>query len=326
MPNVAIVVPNWNGEDFIAECLESLEKQSLKAEIVVVDNGSHDNSTSIIKNKFPGVTLLEFSNNAGFSGGVNRGIKYAVKNGFEYVALFNNDAVAQKDWLKNLLAAMESSKKTGIVTGKFMQSDRKTIDSTGEIMRRNGMPHPRGRDEVDTGQYNVGEQVFAATGGASLYRIKMLEQIGLFDEKFFAYLEDVDISFRAQLAGWKVYYEPKAIAYHKVGGTSSKLGPFSRYHSTKNFHILFLKNMPGAIFWKYFPLAVLQSFRMAVGSIIHRQYLTHIKGYFAAVLLIPHAIKERRKIQKNRKVSTKYIDSILVRGRAPKPNKYKAEL
>lgn len=324
MPKVAIVIPNWNGEDFIAECLESLENQSLNAEIVVVDNGSHDNSTNIIKNKFPGVTLLEFSNNGGFSGGVNRGIKYAVKNGFEYVALFNNDAVAEKDWLKNLLATMQSSKKTGIVTGKFMQSDRKTIDSTGEIMRRNGMPHPRGRDEVDTGQYNVVEQVFAATGGASLYRTKMLDQIGLFDEKFFAYLEDVDISFRAQLAGWKVYYEPKAIAYHKVGGTSSKLGSFSRYHSTKNFHLLFLKNMPGILFWKYFPLAVLQSFRMAVGSIIHGQYFTHLRGYCAAVVLVPHCLKERKKIQKNRKVSTTYIDSILVHGRAPKPDNYKA--
>ncbi len=311
MPKVAIVIPNWNGEDFIADCLESLEKQSLKTEIVVVDNGSHDNSTSIIKNKFPGVTLLKFSNNAGFAGGVNRGIKYSIENTFEFVALFNNDAVADKDWLKNLVSTMESNQKTGIVTGKFMKSDKKTIDSTGEMMRINGMPHPRGRDELDTGQYDVGEQVFAATGGASLYRVKMLEHIGLFDEKFFAYLEDVDISFRAQLAGWKVLYEPTAVSYHKGGATSSKLGTFTRFHTTKNFHLLFLKDMPGALFWKYFPLAILHSLRLAAGAVIHGQYWTHLKAYFAAVTLIPHCLKERRQIQKNRKVSIKYIDSIL---------------
>lgn len=324
--NIYIVIPNWNGEEYISNCLEALIGQAQSSNIVVVDNGSVDKSVSIIKNRFPEVTLLDFKNNAGFAGGVNRGIKYAIKSGAEYIALLNNDAVADKNWLKNLVEVAEKHKTVGIVTGKLMRDDKQTIDSTGETLRVNGMPHPRGRNEIDKGQYEKSNYVFGATGGASLYRVEMLKQIGLFDEKFFAYFEDVDISFRAQLAGWKVYYEPKAIAYHKVGGTSSKLGPFSRYHSTKNFHILFLKNMPGAIFWKYFPLAVLQSFRMAVGSIIHRQYLTHIKGYFAAVLLIPHAIKERRKIQKNRKVSTKYIDSILVRGRAPKPNKYKAEL
>ena len=183
------------------------------------------------------------------------------------------------------------------------------------------MPHPRGRDEVDTGQYNVGEQVFAATGGASLYRIKMLEQIGLFDEKFFAYLEDVDISFRAQLADWKVFYEPTAVSYHKGGATSSKLGAFTRFHTTKNFHLLFLKNMPGFLFWKYFPIAILHSLRLAAGAVIHGQYWTHLKAYFAAVTLIPHCLKERNRIQKHREVSIEYIDSMLTRKINPGPKK-----
>lgn len=323
MPKVAIVIPNWNGEDFIVDCLESLLAQSLEAEIIVVDNGSHDRSVDIIKDKFPGVTLLEFSNNAGFAGGVNRGIKYSIENTFEFVALFNNDAVADKDWIKNLVTTMESNQKTGIVTGKFMKSDKKTIDSTGEMMRINGMPHPRGRDELDAGQYNVGEQVFAATGGASLYRAKMLEHIGLFDEKFFAYLEDVDISFRAQLASWKVLYEPTAVSYHKGGATSSKLGTFTRFHTTKNFHLLFLKNMPGLLFWKYFPLAIAHSLRLAAGAAVHKQYWTHLKAYFAAVTLIPHCLRERNQIQKNRKVSIKYIDSILTHKINPSPKKVK---
>ncbi len=321
MPKVAIVIPNWNGEDFIAECLESLEKQSLKAEIVVIDNGSHDKSVDIIKKKFPNVTLLEFDDNAGFSGGVNRGIKYAINNSFEYIALFNNDAIADKDWLKNLVVTIEANKKIGIVTGMFMRSDKKTVDSTGEMMRINGMPHPRGRGETDTGQFDSAEDVFAATGGASLYRTKMLKQTGLFDEKFFAYLEDVDISFRAQLSGWKVRYQPTAVAYHKGGATSSKLGTFTRFHTTKNFHLLFLKNMPGVLFWKYFPLAILHSLRLAAGAVIHGQYWAHLKGYFSAVALIPHCLKERKQIQKHRKVSIEYIDSILTHKISPKPKK-----
>ncbi len=324
--NIAVVIPNWNGKKYLKSCINSLLKQSVTPNIIIVDNGSVDGSPEYIERNFQQVKLIKLGTNHGFTGGVNAGIKEAIRNSQDFVALFNNDAVADKYWLENLAHALAKRNNVGIVTGKFMRNDKEHLDSTGDFLTTRGLPFPRGRNEIDSGQYDKSNYVFGATGGASLYRVEMLKQTGLFDEKFFAYFEDVDISFRAQLAGWKVYYEPKAIAYHKVGGTSSKLGPFSRYHSTKNFHILFLKNMPGAIFWKYFPLAVLQSFRMAVGSIIHRQYLTHVKGYCAAVLLIPHAIKERRKIQKNRKVSTKYIDSILVRGRAPKPNKYKAEL
>ncbi|HMS23236.1 MAG TPA: glycosyltransferase family 2 protein [Candidatus Saccharibacteria bacterium] len=322
--NIAVVIPNWNGKHYLKGCIDSLLSQSIKVTIIVVDNGSVDGSPEYIEQNFPQVKLIKLTSNHGFTGGVNAGIKDAIKTDQEFVALFNNDAVADKHWLENLVTAMTAHKRVGIVTGKFMRDDKQHLDSTGDFLTTTGLPYPRGRNEVDKGQYDKSNYVFGATGGASLYRVEMLKQIGLFDEKFFAYFEDVDISFRAQLAGWKVYYEPKAIAYHKVGGTSSKLGSFSRYHSTKNFHLLFLKNMPGMLFWKYFPLAVLQSFRMAVGSIVHGQYLTHLKGYFAAVILLPHCIIERRKIQKSRKVSTAYIDSMLVHGRAPKPDKYKS--
>lgn len=324
--NIAIVIPNWNGKKYLKSCINSLLQQSITPNIIVVDNGSVDGSPEYIERNFPQVKLIKLSTNHGFTGGVNTGIKEAIRDGQDFVALFNNDAIADKYWLENLTQAMSKHKNVGIVTGKFMRDNKEHLDSTGDFLTTRGLPFPRGRNEIDKGQYDKSNYVFGATGGASLYRAKMLKQIGLFDEKFFAYFEDGDISFRAQLADWKVYYEPKAVAYHKVGGTSSKLGSFSRYHSTKNFHLLFLKNMPGVLFWKYFPLAVIQSFRMAIGAIIHRQYLTHLKGYFAAVLLLPHCLMQRRKIQKTRKVSIEYINSILIHGRAPKPDKYKAGL
>ena len=315
---VYVVIPNWNGEDHIAECLDSLTKQTQSVKIIVVDNGSSDDSVKIIKDNFPAVELLKFPDNAGFAGGVNRGIKEAIKQGAQYIALFNNDAVADKNWLKNLAKAAESNPKAGIITGKFMRMNKTHLDSTGDFYTTWAMPFPRGRNQKDTGQYDTPEFVFGASGGASLYRVNMLQKIGLFDEEFFAYFEDVDISYRAQLASWKVWYEPKAIAYHHVGATSSKLGDFTRYHSTKNFYMLYAKNMPAKLYWKYGPHFIYQAAKMLVGSIIKGGFVAHAKGVIKAFANTPHLIRERKRIQGSRKVSVEYIDSILYHGKPPK--------
>lgn len=316
-PKIVVVIPNWNGADYIAECLASLQKQSLKAHIVVVDNGSVDDSVAVITKNHPSVEVLEFPDNAGFAGGVNRGIRPAIEQGVEYIALFNNDAVADKDWLKNLVAAADSHPEAGIVTGKFMRFDKQHIDSTGDQYSTFAMPFPRGRNQPDEGQYDTPGYVFGASGGASLYRTVMLKEIGLFDEEFFAYFEDVDISYRAQLAGWKVWYEPTAVAYHHVGGTSSKLGTFSRYHTIKNFYMLYAKNMPAKLYWKYGLNFIYQALRLFAGSVMNRAGLTYVRGMAKAFWNTPHLIRERRRIQRNRKVSNDYIDSILHHGRPP---------
>lgn len=316
-----IIVPNWNGKKFIGECLESLKKQSTSANIVVADNGSGDGSVEYIKANFPKVHVLELDKNYGFAGGVNRGIEYAIKNGAEYIALLNNDAVADEKWLENLLQTMKKDNKTGIVTGKLMRSDKKHIDSTGEGYSVWGLPFPRGRNEVDHGQFDEPGEVFGASGGASLYRVKMLKQIGLFDEDFFAYFEDVDISFRAQLAGWKIIYTPKAVAYHHIGATSSKLGSFTRYHSIKNFILLYHKNMPLPLFVKYWPLFMAQLIRMKLGSIRDGQFGAFLKAYFKSMFLMPGLVLSRIRMQRKRQVSVKYIGSILYHKRPPRINK-----
>lgn len=316
--NVVVVIPNWNGADFIAPCLKSLEKQTLHARIVVVDNGSVDDSIQIIESEFPKVHLIKLDHNTGFTGGVNVGISYALEQGAEAVALFNNDATAEKDWLENLVKAASEHPEAGIITGKFMRMDKKHIDSTGDFYSIWAMPFPRGRNQLDTGQYDTAEFVFGASGGASLYRASMLKEIGLFDEKFFAYLEDVDISFRAQLAGWKVWYQPRAIAYHRVGATSSKLGSFSRYHFTKNFYMVYAKNMPVKLYWKYGPQFIIQAGRMLITSILKGGGWAYIRGFVRAFANTPHLIRERSRIQKSQTVNDKYIDSILYKNRPPK--------
>ncbi len=323
--NVVIVVPNWNGADYIVACLRSLEAQTAKAHIVVVDNGSSDGSVKLIQEKFPGVEIIELEKNYGFTGGVNKGIKLAIERGCKYAALFNNDAVAETSWLQKLAATANNHSKTGIVSCKLMRDDKKHIDSTGELYSVWGMPFPRGRNEIDNGQYDDQNEIFAASGGASLYRVSMLEEIGLFDEDFFAYFEDVDISFRAQLAGWKVRYEPSAVAYHQGGATSSKLAGFARYHSVKNFALLYMKNMPWRLYFKYALLVKFWFIRWLFASVLRGHLLTFLKSWLVAIILTPKAFKKRRQIQSSRKVSVKYIDSMLYHHRPPRPPKLESK-
>ncbi len=315
---VATVIPNWNGEKYLAESLKSLQAQTQKSEIIVVDGGSTDGSRELIKSEFPDIELIELDQNRGFAGGVNAGIKKAMGRSAEFVALFNNDAVADKNWLKNLFETAKQNPKAGVVTSKFMQfENRKHFDSTGDFYSIWALPFPRGRDEQDTGQYDKEEEVFGASGGASLYRVKMLEEIGLFDEDFFAYYEDVDLSFRAQLAGWKVIYQPKALAYHRIGSTSGKIPNFSRYHTIKNFQYLYRKNMPGWLYLKYFPRFLLAYGLIFANCLRRGQLLVFLKADLVATLKMPAVMRKRWKIQRSRKVSSAYIDSILYKKLPP---------
>lgn len=318
MNKIYVVIPNWNGADLIGKCLDSLLAQTQTHQIVVVDNGSVDDSVSIVESQFPSVHLIKLPKNTGFSGGVNTGIRYAMKQGADAIALFNNDAIADKNWLKQLNEAMRSNAKIGIVSCKQLRSDKKYIDSTGDFYSIWGMPFPRGRNQLDTGQYDTPEEVFSAPAGATLYRANLFTDIGLFDETFFAYLEDVDISFRAQLAGWSVWYEPSAVVYHHVGATSSKLGSFSRYHVIKNFYMLYAKNMPSWLYWEYLPFFMIQAARLGASATLKGGGVAYFQGTARAFLNTPHIIRERRRIQKSRTVSLSYIDSQLYRKRPPR--------
>lgn len=308
---VAVVIPNWNGADMLAACLHSLEQQSVPATIIVVDNGSEDESVSIIEQQFPKVILLKNKTNLGFAGGVNTGIRHALTQGFEAVALFNNDAVAHKHWLAELIKTLETGPKIGIATGKFLRMGSDRLDTTGELYSIYGSPSPRGRNQTDNGQFDDRIRVFGATGGASLYRAEMLEAIGLFDERFFAYYEDIDISFRARLAGWEIIFNPAARAEHHIGATSSRLGSFTRFHVVKNFHLLYFKNMPGLLFWYYLPAFGIGSGLLFVSSLRKGRGLTHLRGVLTALWLLPSSLTERHRTQAARTVSLRAIRRLL---------------
>jgi GT2 family glycosyltransferase len=320
-PKTAIVVPNWNGKDSLSECLDSLLVQTQSAQIIVVDNGSLDGSADFVEKNYPKIILVRHTKNLGFTGGVNAGIKKAMEHDSKYVALLNNDAVADKNWLEHLVDFLDSNPKAGIATSKICDADNKQLDSTGEAYSIWGLPFPRGRGEGYSHKHDKDTWVFGASGGASIYRIKMLKQIGLFDDDFFAYYEDVDLSFRAQLAGWKVGYEPKALVYHKIGATSSKLKGFTTYQTMKNLPQVLLKNVPRGLFWRTelrFELAYWSFFFSALSR---GQGWPALKGYLMALLMIPKKLWQRHKIQKSRSVSIDYIDSIMVHDLPPAAHK-----
>lgn len=314
MNRVAIVVLNWNGIADTVACLDSLLQQTHKDfRVVVVDNGSKDNSKELLdkyqSDHIDKVDVIYNPVNFGFAGGVNTGIEWALNENFEYVALFNNDATADENWLKSLVGAA-SDKKVGISTGLLLHEDGQTIDSTGDWFSKWGLAFPRNRGDTVDKAPEAGE-VFSATGGASLYKTALFKDIGLFDEDFFAYYEDSDVSFRAQLAGWKVVYTPKAIAYHKQGASSKKIPGFTVYQAFKNLPLLFIKNVPrglllsvGARFYLSYVLILLNAIAKGNGK-------PALKGAWKAFILGFKKLGERRHIQKNKRVSSDYIKSIL---------------
>lgn len=315
-PVTHIVVPNWNGKAELARCLPSLLKQTVPAQVVVVDNGSSDGSSHFIKSKFPEVTLIELSRNHGFTGGVNAGIRHALAEGADYIALFNNDAVAEPDWLKHLLTRIKKDPKIGIVTGKLLKTGGQ-IDSVGEAYSIWGLPFPVGRNQSDSGQFNKARLVTAASGGASLYRAKMLKQIGLFDQEFFAYYEDVDLALRAQSRRWQVWFEPTAIARHRVGGTSRKLPGFAAYHSLKNTYYLYAKNMPAKLYWKYLPRFLISVLLVSWRNLFKGNFKAFFVVPLRLLLSFPYMAYQRLRIQHQRQISAAQFDKLLYRGAPP---------
>lgn len=318
------VIPNWNGKDYITNCLRSIVSQSIKANIIVVDNGSVDGSVDLIEKEFPEVFLIKNDKNYGFAGGVNRGIQKAIDMGAEYVALFNNDAIADKRWLEELVSCLQKNPKTAIATCKFLDSKGNKFDSTGDIYTTWGLSYPRGRGEPVSDVYDNRNLVFGASGGASLYRTSLFKEIGLFDQEFFAYFEDVDISFRAQLAGWKVRYVPTAIAYHQISATTGKIKGFGTYHTLKNLPLLLWKNVPARLLPVILPRFLVAYTMFLFSALIKGQGWFAFKGMLMSFWWLPKKLIQRRKIQSARKVDAQYVASVITWDLPPNAHKLDA--
>lgn len=240
-PVVSVVVVNYNGRHLLEDCFRSLTQQSYRNyEIILVDNGSKDDSISFMKEHYPNVRIVQLSSNNGFAGGTNAGIKKAKG---EFILTLNNDTCVFSDFMEKLIQPMMREPAVGMCASKMISPDKK-INSTGICLSRSGAAWDRGGFEQDNGQYDHEEEVFGPCAGAALYRKTMLDEIGLFDEDFFLYMEDVDLAFRARLAGWKCMYAPEARVIHKHGGTVGYQSDLSIYYGNRNLLWYVVKNFP----------------------------------------------------------------------------------
>ena len=221
MKKVSVIIPNLNGLSLLKICLPSLLKQSFRnIEIILVDNGSTDNSVKFVIGKFPGVKIIKLSKNLGFSRAVNKGIKISKGN---LIFLLNNDTEIEKDCIKYLVKAAEKAD-VGFVQAKILNFyDRDKIDSLGDEIDIVGHLYSTGFGKMDGEGFKIGKYIFAGSGGGTLFKNEVFEKVGLFDEDYFFYYEDIDLSFRAQIAGFKGWLEPKAKIYHMRMGTSSRI-------------------------------------------------------------------------------------------------------
>jgi GT2 family glycosyltransferase len=240
-PLISIIIVNFNGLRFLEPCLSSLNEQSINNfEIILVDNGSSDGSADYIRKQFPNVKILETGKNLGFPKGVNEGINHAKG---QFVLTLNNDTIADFHFVEELQKPMSGDQRVGMCATKMLYPDGR-INSTGIIIFRNGTAMDRGIGQADHNQFDSEEEVFGPCAGAALYRRSMLDEIGLFDEDFFLYMEDVDLAFRARLAGWKCVYNPSAKVIHEHGGTAGLGSDISIYFGIRNTFWYIIKNFP----------------------------------------------------------------------------------
>ena len=240
---VSVVIPNFNGIAFLDSVLASLEGQTLNNfEVILVDNGSTDGSCSFVTANYPWVHLIELSENFGFCGAVNAGIRAAKA---PYVLLLNNDTEVKEDFVEEMLAAIRRHKNAFSCGARMVQyHDRDKLDDVGNYYCALGWSFARGRGK-DIHAYEAEDRIFSACAGAAIYRKKILEKIGCFDEEHFAYLEDTDIGYRVRIYGYENWYAPKAIVYHVGSGTSgSRYNQFKTRYSSRNNIYLIYKNMP----------------------------------------------------------------------------------
>ena len=308
---ISVIIPNWNGAHLLPTCLDSLRRQShAEREIIVVDNASTDGSLELLARDYTDVHVLALPRNTGFTGACNAGIR--ASHG-EFVALLNSDTETDERWLAEVVAAFERHPEAGLVASKMLLFDRRdTLHTAGDFVRLDGTPGNRGVWQRDEGQFDREEYVFSACGGSAAYRRAMLNEIGLLDKDFFFSLEDVDLAWRAQLAGWKCVFAPKAIVYHQLAATGG--GPTASFYDGRNLLWVIAKNYPGSL-WK-------RHWRGVIGAQLHitgealrawrgAAARARLRGQLAGLLGLPRLLRKRRAIQSSRRVSDEYLRQAL---------------
>lgn len=305
-PLVSVIIPNWNGHHLLARCLESLEAQTYgNFETIVVDNGSVDESCTLVAERFPQVRLIRLCSNTGFANACNVGIE---ASNAKYVALLNNDTEARKPWLGSLVATMESSSgDVACITSKMLQLDDSTlIDDAGDYLTWHGGAFKRGHGRASA-EFGDTEEVMLPCAGAALYRRDVLEEMDGFDSRFFAYLEDVDLGLRIRLGGYRCIYDPGAEVLHQGRGSRIQTELYI-FLTTRNRGYVFAKNIPAMLLLKRLPYLV---YGWVFFLVVHRGAWMYWRGTFALVKNIGYLLKKRREQARRTSLTSEEIDDLL---------------
>ena len=290
---VSVVIPNWNGRRWLPGCLASLAEQQRAAdEVIVVDNGSRDGSIDYLRREHPQVRRLEMGANTGFAYAVNRGVEAARG---EWIALINTDVVLSADWIARMLDAATrppDADAVAAVACKMLSLHRPSlVYDAGDILRRDGVCEQRGRFMRDDGRFDQPGEVFGACAGAALLRRRAVLELGGFDERFFAYLEDADLALRLRLAGWRCRYEP-VVALHAGEGSSGQLAGGHHPLVARNTLLLVAKAWPV----RWLGLVAYRQLSAAWWALRERRLLAHVRGLASALPLLPGALAARRRL------------------------------
>lgn len=305
---ISIIILNWNGKHHLKDCLDSVLSQTYSNhEVIVVDNGSTDGSQEYIRNNYPEVILLCLDKNYGFCKGNNEGIRIAKG---EYIVLLNNDTAVEKDWLWNLYNCMISEPDLGFCASKIVSyHNNDLVDAAGDGFSICGAGFKRGYLE-EASRYIKDELVFGACAGAAMYKKQMLDDIGLLDEDFFVAYEDSDLSFRAQLAGYKCKFASDAIVYHKINSTLGKLSNFYVFYGHRNAEYVYFKNMPTKLLYRTFLLHLAYVGIAFVYFTLKGKGIVFVKAKIDFLRNFKIVISKRRQIQARKQVSDEYLWAI----------------
>jgi hypothetical protein len=304
---ISVVIPTYNGKEHLKLCFDSLLNQQINNakyvlstdfRILLVDNGSVDNTVDFVGSFYPDVEIIKLDKNYGFAKAVNEGIKLSLSdNRVTHVLLLNNDIECKEDFLEKMVNGFIYDDVGSVACKMLNFYDRTKIDDVGDFIKLIGSPYARGHSETDNGQYDKPENIFGACAGASIYKREVFEKVGLFDEDFFAYFEDVDFSLRLQMFGYKCFYNPEAVCYHKRGSTTGHITGFQTMLCEQNLITLRVKNYPLFTFLILQPLFAAARVKRYLIFLFSKQpglFVKALYGYFKGLKQLPKSIKKRR--------------------------------
>jgi GT2 family glycosyltransferase len=308
---VTCVVLNYDGRSLLEAILPSLAAQTYRPYgVLVVDNGSRDDSRAYLAERWPEIEVIAIPENVGVAAALNRGV--AAARG-EYVALLNNDLELEPAWLQEMVGGLERHASAAAVGCKLLDyRDRSRLDGAGDVVNQAMVATPRGHGELDRGQYDREEEILAPTAGAALYRSSALALVGPFDESFFAYFEDVDWGLRAQLAGLRCWYVPSAVGYHMGGATTGgDRNPFYLTLHQRNRIGLIVKDLPLAVLLRNMPAIAREQAGTFVHGVKHRTLGPYMRAWLGAARRLPRWLRARRRIQRERRVPASRLQELL---------------